>query len=59
MRRIEAAPTQGLVCSCRHLESEHGDGGPCAGLDSYSLPCECPSLEVDRHWSGLDMPAEG
>jgi hypothetical protein len=52
-------PVQGLVCSCRHLESEHAVDGPCRGIDSYGLPCECLGLEVDRYWSGLGSKGDG
>lgn len=41
------------MCECSHEgpggfhgADEHLSGvGPCGGLDSYGLPCECPSLE--------------
>lgn len=33
-------------CSCKHLYELHRTGGGrCLGLDSYSIPCECPSYE--------------
>lgn len=46
-----------LVCTCMHAEDRHAKG-PCSGRDSYGLPCECPSFEVDRHWSGLDAESD-
>lgn len=34
------------MCNCRHWIEQHGDdGGPCTGLDSYGIPCECPSYQ--------------
>ncbi|WP_431728604.1 hypothetical protein [Verrucosispora sp. TAA-831] len=41
-------------CSCSHVDavtghhplSQHPDGGRCTGVDSYGLPCQCPSFEL-------------
>lgn len=39
-------------CSCGHRRAEHAvqarDGGRCGDLDSYGLPCECPSFELSQ-----------
>lgn len=43
----------GRICACTHAEHRHAKG-PCSGRDSYGLPCECPSFEIDRVWSGLE-----
>ncbi|WP_280503009.1 hypothetical protein [Nocardia farcinica] len=34
-------------CDCGHDKETHrrGGSGRCAGLDSYSVACECPSYE--------------
>lgn len=35
-------------CTCTHFSDEHRRAtGPCRALDSYGLPCACPSLEPD------------
>ncbi|WP_146605827.1 hypothetical protein [Micromonospora craterilacus] len=42
------------LCACSHaalttgshLLSYHPFGGRCSGLDSYGLPCQCPSFEL-------------
>lgn len=35
-----------LLCDCRNTYGEHAPGGgPCGGLDSYGVPCECPSFQ--------------
>lgn len=36
-------------CSCNHARDEHSRQRPyrCLGLDSYGVPCDCPSYEPD------------
>ncbi len=41
-----------LVCGCLHDAEEHANGrGKCGGLDSYGVPCECPSyVDLTEHF---------
>lgn len=46
-----------IICTCTHNATQHPNGGPCTGRDSYGLPCECPSIEPDAYWNNL--PTDG
>lgn len=35
-------------CSCRHDLGTHSPMGGCCGLDSYGVPCTCPSFELSQ-----------
>lgn len=45
-----------VLCTCKHVDSEHPESGPCRAEDSYGQPCECPGLEPSQYEN--DMNAE-
>jgi hypothetical protein len=47
-RQTAAARQWPDPCSCRHTDDAHHQRtGRCLGIDSYGLPCQCPSFEHD------------
>lgn len=45
-------------CTCGHDATAHAHrAGRCTGLDSYGLPCACPSLEPDLNTVAVDVDA--
>jgi hypothetical protein len=47
LTRAQPLPAPGDLCECDHYRGEHrrrGEGR-CRALDSYGIPCACPSVE--------------
>jgi hypothetical protein len=40
-------------CECGHIRWQHLRGG-CRGVDSYGVPCKCPSFDLDVE--SIDAP---
>lgn len=43
-------------CECGHIRWQHLRSGGCRGVDSYAIPCKCPSFDLNM--GTIDAPAD-